>query len=86
MFYDINNNKSDEIVITATSKDQEECIIGYIGIYTKDGKKVKSKSVEGQNVVGIKKMKNKTNKNALAVYGTGNGRGPLMLLYFNLES
>lgn len=74
MFYDINNDKSDEIVITAASKDQGDWIIGYIGIYTKDGKKVTSKSVEGQNVVGIKKIKNKSYKNALAiVYGTGNG-------------
>lgn len=70
MFYDINNDKSEEIVITATSKDQGDWIIGYIGIYIKDGKKVTSKSVEGQNVLGLKKM---------VGY-------PLMLLYFNLES
>ncbi|CAM3598075.1 MULTISPECIES: hypothetical protein [Saccharibacillus] len=75
MFYDVNNDKSEEIILSASSKDGYGPWISYIGIYSKNGTKLLAKNVESEYFYEIRRIKNKTHKNMLAFVHDGGSGG-----------
>jgi len=75
MFYDVNNDKSEEIILSAPSKEGYGPWVSYIGIYSKNGTKLLAKNVESDSFYEIRRIKNKTHKNMLALVHNGGSGG-----------
>jgi len=84
MFYDVNNDKSEEIILSAPSKDGYGPWVSYIGIYSKNGTKLLARNVESEGFYSIRRIKNKTYKNMLAlVHNGGSGGASVSVNTFN---
>ncbi|MFF2909780.1 hypothetical protein [Paenibacillus sp. NPDC057934] len=73
--YDLNNDGDGEFIVTAKSSNDMGNFIGYIGVYSKNGKKIVTKNVEDDGVIGIARIKNSTYKNSLAIIRGGGSGG-----------
>lgn len=65
-FYDVNNDGTDEIILSAPSKREYGPLVSYLGIYSSAGTKLMTQNIESDYIYEIRPIKNETYNNLLA--------------------